>query len=204
MSPTPPDWAEALLRLVLDSHKADTVTGDLLEEYRASLCPNRGQQEADRWYVRQALGYVLRSTGCWAAIFGGAFVARSAFDWLVPTNDFYLRSTASTFFGVATLTTAGLWAGWRSGTFAAGTLAGLAITGLGAIVSILGDATLLAVTHDQETMAAIRGSGGLPEVFTLPITLMLPGVIFGTAAGAAGAALSRFRSPRPASEKPAR
>jgi hypothetical protein len=198
MTATPPDWAEALLRLVLDSEKADTVTGDLLEEYRASIHPARGQQAADRWYVRQTLGYVVRSTGGWAALFGGAFVARTALDWLVPTTDFYLRATVSTWLGVGTLMAAGLWAGWRSANFAAGTLAGLATTGFGAIVSIGGAASLLTIAHDPATMEAIRGSGGLPEAFTLPITLIVPGAVIGTLAGVAGAALTRFRHSRPA------
>jgi hypothetical protein len=203
MIPTPPDWAEALLRLVLDASDADNVTGDLLEEYRASVHPARGQQGADAWYVRQTLGYVVRSTGFWAVLFGGASIARGALDWLVPTNDFHLRSTVSTSFAVGTLMAAGLWAGWRSASVAAGTLAGLATTGLGAIISIAGAAGLLGIAHDEGTMAAIRGSGGLAEAFTLPIALLIPGAIVGTLGGALGAAVRRIRSPRSASPTPA-
>jgi len=192
---TPPEWAEALLRLVLDRDHADSVSGDLLEEYRATIHPARGQSRADRWYVMQTLGYVARSAGFWAAIFGGAFVARTSLDWLAPTDDFHLRSAVSTYVGVGTLMVAGLWAGWRSSTFAAGTLAGLATAGFGAVVSIVGAVALLAVAHDPGTMAAIRGSGGLSEVFTLPFMLLLPGAIVGTVGGVAGAAVRRVLSP---------
>ena len=195
MTATPPEWAEALLRLVLDRDHADSVSGDLLEEYRATIHPAGGQSRADRWYVMQTLGYVARSSGFWAAIFGGAFVARTSLDWLAPTDDFHLRSAVSTYVGVGTLMVAGLWAGWRSSTFAAGTLAGLATAGFGAVVSIVGAVALLAVAHDPGTMAAIRGSGGLSEVFTLPFMLLLPGAIVGTVGGVAGAAVRRVLSP---------
>ena len=195
MTATPPEWAEALLRLVLDRDHADSVSGDLLEEYRATIHPARGQSRADRWYVMQTLGYVARSAGFWAAIFGGAFVARTSLDWLAPTDDFHVRSAVSTSVGVGTLMVAGLWAGWRSSTFAAGTVAGLATAGFGAVVSIVGAVALLAVAHDPGTMAAIRGSGGLSEVFTLPFMLLLPGAIVGTVGGVAGAAVRRVLSP---------
>jgi hypothetical protein len=193
-SATPPDWAEALLRVVLRPADADTVSGDLLEEYRASIHPARGQRRADQWYVRQTFGYVFRSARLWAVFFGGAFVARTALDWLMPTDDFYIRSSVSTFVGVGTLLAAGFWGAWRCGSIAAGTVAGVATAGLGAIVSIVGAAVLLAAVHDSGTMAAIRGSGGLAEVFTLPFTLLLPGLLVGTIGGAAGAAVSRLRS----------
>jgi len=143
----------------------------------------------------QTFGYVARSAGFWAAIFGGAFVGRTSLDWLAPTDDFHVRSSVSTSVGVGTLMVAGLWAGWRSSRFAAGTLAGLATAGFGAVVSIVGAVALLAVAHDPGTMAAIRGSGGLAEVFTLPLMLLLPGAIVGTVAGVAGAAVRRVLSP---------
>jgi hypothetical protein len=203
MTPTPPGWAEHLLRLVLDVSNADSITGDLLEEYRASIHPARGQEAADRWYVTQTAGYVVRRTGFWAVLFGGAFVARTALDWFVPTDDFHLRATVSTVLGAGTVAAAGFWGGWRSANLAAGTLAGVATTGIGAIVSISGAAALLVAAHDEATMAAIRGSGGLAEVFTLPITLLIPGAVLGTAAGAVGAMARRYLSPRTASPTPA-
>jgi hypothetical protein len=194
MTATPPGWADALLRLALGPADVDCVSGDLLEEYRANIHPARGQRRADQWYVMQTLGYVHRSARLWAFLFGGAFVARTAIDWFMPTDDFYTRATVSTFLGFGTLLAAGFWAAWRSDSFAAGTLAGVAIAGLGALVSVAGAAALLAVAHDPTTMAAIRGSGGLAEVFTLPFTLVVPGLVLGTVGGAAGATVRKLSS----------
>jgi hypothetical protein len=43
-------------------------------------------------------------------------------------------------------------------------------------------------------MAAIGGSGGLSEDFTLPLLMVLPGVVVGGIGGIAGAAARRLQS----------
>jgi hypothetical protein len=127
MRVAPPYWADALLRLFVTPENFDNVSGDLLEEYRDSVLPGSGQRRADRWYVRQVLGFVWRRTGLWAFLFGGAFVARTALDWVVPPATFDLRSTVSTALGVAILLVAGARTAWRSGSFLTGSIAGLTI-----------------------------------------------------------------------------
>jgi hypothetical protein len=194
MTATPPSWAEALLRVLLKPADFDSVSGDLLEEYRDSIHPVRGQRGADAWYVRQVFGFVSRSARVWAVLFGAAFVTRTALDWLAPPVDFHARSTVSTLLSVGILVTTGLWASWRSGSLFAGTLAGVAATAIGAVISLIGAAGLLAIWHDADTMAAIRASGGLGEVFELPIMMILPGAVLGTIGGVVGATIKRLRS----------
>jgi hypothetical protein len=191
---TPPAWAEALLRLFVTPSRYDNVSGDLLEEYRDSVLPTRGPHRADLWYVTQVLGFMSRGAGLWAALFGAAFIARTAMDWLDPTVDFHARSMVSTLLGIGILLVAGFAAGRRSGSIAAGTALALATTAVGAAISIIGAAALLATWHDPGTMAAIRGSGGLSEAFTLPIMMVVPGAVFGTVGGAAGAIVRRVRA----------
>jgi hypothetical protein len=48
----PPQWAELLLRLLLKPKDRESVSGDLLEEYRDTIVPRLGSA-ANRWYVRQ-------------------------------------------------------------------------------------------------------------------------------------------------------
>jgi hypothetical protein len=43
-------------------------------------------------------------------------------------------------------------------------------------------------------MNAIRTSGGLAEVLTLPLLMLLPGLILGTIGGVFGVAMNRLRS----------
>ena len=58
----PPRWAEAALRLLLRPDVAETVSGDLLEEYREVVQPLRGTWRADVWFVRQVGGFVWQAT----------------------------------------------------------------------------------------------------------------------------------------------
>lgn len=189
-SPTPPRWAEATLRLVLKPDDFGSVSGDLLEEYRDSIHPARGQPRADLWYVTQVLGFLSRRAWVWAALFGGALVARNALDWFVPPVDFLARSRVTTAIAVGLLLTAGFWFAWRSGSLVAGTLAGAVTVLLGSAITHAGSAMLLAVWHDPQTMAAIRRSGGFGE--TLPLFMVVPGIVLGTIGGAAGSIMRRL------------
>jgi hypothetical protein len=191
---TPPGWAETLLRAFLRPRDIDCVSGDLLEEYRDSVYPLCGRRSADLWYVRQVFGFVAHRTYAWAVIFAVAFIARTAMDWLLPTTDFHLRATLSTVLGVGILLLAGFWAALRSGSFTAGPLAGISIVAIAAPISIAGTAALLAMSHAPSTIAAIHGSGGLAEVFTLPLLMIVPGVIFGAVGGFVGSAAKRMSS----------
>ena len=194
LDPTPPRWAETLLRAFLRPRDIDCVSGDLLEEYRDSVYPHSGRRRADLWYGGQVLGFVARRVYAWAVVFAVAFLARTAMDWLLPTTDFRLRSTLSTVVGVGILLLAGFWAGLRSGSFAAGPLMGISIVAIAAPLTIAGAAALLVMWHTPSTIAAIRGSGGLAEVFTLPLLMIVPGVIFGTVGGFVGSAAKRLSS----------
>jgi hypothetical protein len=198
MSATPPAWAEALLRSIVARGDRDAVSGDLLEAYRDSIVPTRGQPRADRWYVGQVLGFVWRRTWLAGLLFGGAFVARSVLDWRVPTQDFLLRSQVSTLTGASILLIVALLAAWRSGSLAAGPVAGVATAALGAIVSMLGAAIVLTFWHDPGTLTAADMSGGLGEEFTLPIAMLLPGLVLGTIGGVIGAGCRRVFDTRTA------
>jgi hypothetical protein len=89
------------------------------------------------------------------------------------------------------LLAAGFSATWRSGSFAVGAVSGVVTASLAAIISITGAAVLLMMWHDPQTMAAIRGSGGLEEVFSLPLMLTLPGAVLGFVGGIACIATKR-------------
>jgi hypothetical protein len=186
----PPEWAEALLWWCLKSTDREDVSGDLLEEYRASIVPSRGEAVADAWYVAQVAGFLWRATWLWALMFSALAVARTAYDWRVPTTDFATRSAVSSWSGVAVLFFAAMWTAWRSRSFTAGLLIAMITSQIAAVLSVAGAAMLLAVWHDAETQRAIAGSGGLAEVFTLPFMMIIPALIVG-AIGSAAASVGR-------------
>lgn len=191
---TPPRWADVVLRMLLAPQDRQTVSGDLLEEYRESIHPGRGRRRADLWYVSQVAGFAWRANRTWASLLGVAFVARAALDWLLPTADFHARSTVSTTVSAGICVCAGFLAAWRTHSPRVGALAGIVTALFGAVISIVGAALLLAIWHDAPTFAAIDGSGGLGEVFTLPVLLVVPGALLGALGGLIGGASRRLAS----------
>lgn len=189
----PPRWAEVVLRLSVDHRDRETVAGDLLEEYRDTAVPERGVGLANVWYLRQVAGFVGRSHWMWAVAMSGAFLIRTAIDWRVPTTEFAARASASSAAVIAILLAASFHAAWRSRSIGAGILAGLFTPVLAAVMSAAGALTLLAMWHDPATLHAIGGSGGLAEVFTLPVTLAIPGAVIGAVGGAVGCLVSPLR-----------
>jgi hypothetical protein len=167
------------------------VTGDLLEEYRKSIHPKHGRRLADRWYARQVAGFALRANWFWAFLLSASFIARTAFDWFVPAQNFYYRSTVTTVVAASILLSAGFRAAWQSSLLRAGSIAGIATTVFSGVISMIGTASLLAIRHDASTIAAIQGSGGLAEVFTQPLMLIIPGTVLGTIGGTIGALTRR-------------
>ena len=190
---SPPSLGELILRAFLTERDFETVSGDLLEEYRENVCATRGALRADLWYWAQVLGFAWRDAGSWAILFAAVFLARTAIDWHMPTADFHTRSAISTLAAVGNFLAAGLRAGSRSGWSAAGAIAGLATAGLALPLQFLGAGMLLVLWHDPTIVAAIRGSGGLEEVYTLPLLTVLPGILFGAIGGALGARTRRSR-----------
>jgi hypothetical protein len=180
---TPPRWAEAVLRAVLAPRDRDTVSGDLLEEYRMHVVPARGQRGADWWYLRQVAEFVCRSQLGWAIALSAIFIGRTVLDWLVPTTDFYLRATVTTYASSAVLISAGAAAAWRTHSVAAGAIAGASVGIIAAGFEMAGAAVMLGFFHDSATLAAAEQSGGIGEVFTLPILLIVPATVLGLLGG---------------------
>lgn len=189
---TPPRWAESLLRVFLKSRDFESVSGDLLEQYRDSILPARGELRSNLWYVGQVFTFLSPGARLFAALFSAQFLLRTALDWFLPPTDFHFRSTVSTVLGVGTLVAAGFCAAWRSRSLVTGAISGSLTAGIASIISIVGAAVMLAIWHDPKTMAAIRGSGGFEEVLSLPLLMILPGALFGACGGLASAGLQRL------------
>jgi hypothetical protein len=63
-------WADFLLRLVLKARDRDTISGDLLEEYREVVLPTNGPLAARLWYARQIVSFISPTT--WGVAIGTA------------------------------------------------------------------------------------------------------------------------------------
>jgi hypothetical protein len=189
MAPAPPAWADAWLRLLLPARDRDTVSGDLMEEYRENVRPQRSQLAADAWYVGQVSRFAWRQ-GLWALALATLFEARTAFDWFVPATNFAPRSEVTTLVTVATLLVIGASSTMRTRSLLAGVVStATALVGSAVICSVV-TAFMYWNWQSPALISAISGSGGLAEVFILPIVLIVPG----TAIGATGGLLLNFGS----------
>jgi len=188
----PPSWAESLLRLILTPEDRDSVSGDLLEEYRESIVPSLGGT-ANRWYVRHVARYVLSATWAWAVVVGAICLWRYLLDTLAPIHYtagvIALRSAVMSWTLMATFFGCGAWHAWRTGHLRAGVLLTLIAAAMGGYLGMAGTLVSLSISHGPETMAAIEGSGGLFEGFPgVPLLLLIVAFISGTPGALAGRA----------------
>lgn len=126
-----------------------------------------------------------------------AVIARDALDWwLSPTTEFYARSVVSTLSAASIFVVAGLWSAWRSRSVVGGVLTGVAAGAVSAALVNIVSAAELAARHDPHTMAMIAASGGVDEIFLLPILVIVPGMccaLAGAIVGRAASGLLRSR-----------
>jgi len=187
----PPGWAESLLRLLLPRRDRDSVSGDLLEEYRETIVPSLGAS-ADRWYVRQVAAYALRQTWMWTAAVVVIDKVRFLFDIFVPIHYtpgvIATRSAIMSQALIATFAMCGAWHAWRTEHLRAGVLLAVLTAWIAGAFALMGAAAFLVFRHDSATMAAIQNSGGMDELWAIPLLLM-PVAAFIT--GAAGAMAGR-------------
>jgi hypothetical protein len=190
-SALPPQWAESWLRLFLRPHDRESVLGDLLEEYRLVVLPERGRWRADVWYLWQLAAGAWRATWPWGVALAASVVFRDALDWwLSPTQDFYARSLVSSVTAIAMFTGSGLWTGWLSRSLRGGALAGVLTGAIAAAIETAASLGQLAIQHDAHTMRMIAASGGLEEVFVLPFIVIVPGTFCASIGAAIGKALA--------------
>lgn len=61
---TPPPWLERILLWCVPAPDRETISGDLLEEYREEQAPRLGAMRANFWYLRQSISFLsVRSFG---------------------------------------------------------------------------------------------------------------------------------------------
>jgi hypothetical protein len=182
----PPRWAEATLRMLLKPHDRETVSGDLLEEYRDTIEPSRGRA-ADWWYIRQVTWYLLRASWAWGTLMGAALVIRYLLDTLVPPADYWMRATVLTWTILAACLLAGFVTSWRTRSVRAGMLASSTAAMIGAMMSIAGAAMLLAIWHDPATLEEWLRSGGVDEaLIDVPLKIVALGITLGSIGAALG------------------
>jgi hypothetical protein len=120
----PPRWAESILGLVLKPADRETVSGDLLEEYRDTKRPELGRTRADAWYIRHVLGYFWRSVWPCVVLLALMFATHDLYNSFLNTGSATNALLERVFTGAA-LTAwvlVGIYGGRRTGRVSGGTL----------------------------------------------------------------------------------
>src|SRR4051812_23285462 len=128
---TPPAVAQALLDLSLPVDARETVSGDLLEEYRDARIPALGQLRADLWYWRQVGGIWLRAYWWFIVPVVLLLLVHDIFNtFRAPSGASYLDALPrvalaplSPLVGVGIFVLAGAYGGWRTQRWAGGLIA---------------------------------------------------------------------------------
>jgi hypothetical protein len=192
----PPAWAERALELLLTPDTAETVQGDLLEEYRLSVYPSRSPWQADFWYVRQVLGFIG-----WIPIACGLALAvllgtRAVFDTFDPPTDWGFRSALSTWSAVTVYVVASAGYAWQRGRIAGAALIALATHVLAWTLAVGFDLILFAtaIQHDPARRAIFDQTGGWGEEWGVPLLLVPMVATLGVLGGMSGTLLARWHA----------
>ena len=178
----PPRWADDLLRLCLKPADRQSISGDLLEEYREVRRPTLGALRANAWYVTQVLSVVSRLM--WPAVATMTTVTLVSLAIKLPSKYSLVQAP-----GVSVLDAiVCAWAGYyvsrrtrlvRTGLMAAG-ITGLFAPGIFLTAAAVRDPRLLLAPFSK------------PFIFVILFTLSVIAISFGIVFGAFGAALARY------------
>jgi hypothetical protein len=196
-SGSPPLWAQSLLSSLLPRATGESVSGDLLEQYREVVRPARGGSRANAWYLRQVAGFLWRSAWMFALLFAAGAIIRTIADTFAPPGfapqSYQFRSTLTTYSAIGTFLLAGFHAGYRTGQSSAGLLAAFAASAIGHTIALCFGLVLFyaVIQHDPVKLDLFYITGGWGEALVLPIIITCIAAMLGLLGGTCGKYLSR-------------
>jgi hypothetical protein len=188
----PPRWAAALLPLLLRADDAETVTGDLIEEYRDTVYPSSGRWRANAWFVRQVAGFAWRAAWVWGLLIAAFISGRFMLDTFAPPASYSARSFFTTWSSILLYLSTACWAARRTGRARTGVLVAVAAHAIGWIANAaVTTAIVVGVIRNQpEMLRVFHDTGGWGEQWFLPLMLLPFVLVLGCAGGVFGKALA--------------
>ena len=189
----PPRWVAALLPLLMRPDEAETVAGDLIEEYRDTVYPAVGRWRADLWLARQVAGFVWCVPLVWGLLVALFIAGRFIADTFAPPASYAARSFFTTWSSILLYLIAGAWAARRTGRVGSGTLVALVAHAIGWTVNaaITGGIFLGVIRHEPEMLSVFQATGGWGEQWFLPLMLLPFVLVLGAIGGVFGRAIGR-------------
>jgi hypothetical protein len=189
----PPRWAGALLSWLLPPDEAETVVGDLVEEYRETVLPARGQQQADVWFIWQVAGFVWRAPIVWGFVIAMFISGRFLLDTFAPPASYFQRSFFTTWSSILIYLLAGAWAARRTGRALTGTLLALTAHAIGWSLSVAITAVLFVgvIRNDPRMLSLFHETGGWGEQWLLSLMLLPFVLVLGSLGGLCGRSMAK-------------
>src|SRR4051812_34481468 len=183
MNATPPRIAQSLAAVFLRDSEVDSVTGDLLEEYREVQRHARGKRRADLWYFAQVLSLVGRIV--WPGIL--AIVALRLLTFPLPgrTIPSLVPSPGTSLLDAVVL----IWIGYHAARRTGQSITGILAAGATGVLGFGSFFVYAIATQPSLLLAPVR----TPFVVVIFCVLLLIALLFAVVAGAAGAAVGRWR-----------
>jgi hypothetical protein len=185
--PQPPAVAHALIAMLVPVKRRDSIIGDLLEEYHETQVPQHGVAAADRWYIRQALGFLWSAAAVPGALVGSVLTVRLLLDVAARVPDTADRAWITTLAMMTLFTLTGFRLGLVTRRVSGAIVTALAATAVGTVAAYAAAFVSMGLAGAFVHPGA-EAWAGLREGLDVPAHVI---AVIGTALACAGAALGR-------------
>ena len=186
-------WTTGVLSLVLPPDEAETVSGDLIEEYREAIQPAFGRWRADLWLVFEVAGFVWRALFVWSVLVAAFMAGRFALDTFAPPQTYGPRSFFTTWSAILLYLAAGAWTARRTGQARSGAVVATAAHLVGHAMSVAVTAVLFmgVIRYEPARRVLFEQTGGWGEQWFLPLILAPIACLLGAVGGACGRSFAK-------------
>lgn len=181
----PPRWAEAMLRSLLRPSDRDSISGDLLEEYRAVEHPALGARRANAWYVTHVLSVLWHLIRPCALTLAGLSVLSLIVKGLWFGS--LVQAPGVSFLDALIY----VWAGYHASQRTRLITTGILIAGVTSVVGFT--AFFLAAAIGNPGLVIVPFSK--PFVFVILSVVLVIGLGYSVVLGAVGAVIGRWVAP---------
>jgi hypothetical protein len=185
--PTPPRWAEAILRSAVSLSDRESISGDLLEEYRDARRPALGALRANAWYIKQVLSVLLRLVWPCAFLIAGLTLVSLMLQGISVGYGSPLPAPGLSLIHALIY----LWAGYHGSRRTRLIRAGILTAG---ITSVVGVTTFFAVAA-ATIPGLVIASLSMPFTFVILSIYHLLALSYGVLLGALGGTIGKWLSP---------
>ena len=189
--PGPPRWAEAILRSLLRPSDRESISGDLLEDYRAARRPALGAFRANAWYIKHVFSVLWRLIWpCALALAVLTLVPLIANRW--SREDFVWYGSPVQAPGVSLVhALVYLWAGYHGSRRTHLVRTGMLAAGVTSFIGFFVLFTAIAIRDPRLILVPFSN----PFIFVILSVLLILALGYGVLVGAVGGVIGRWDGP---------